>query len=83
MSAPEKPAANSAALVATVRRATGLPVLACRRYLEGLAPAHYAKLLAAIAQQGGGILRDPVEDDPAYTGLLADTRREAEALVDQ
>lgn len=83
MSAEEKPEAISAELVFDVRRRTGMPVLECKRYLEQLPPADYAKFMVAIATQHGQILHDPIEDDPAYASILDEVAREAEYLIDQ
>lgn len=83
MSAQEKPETITAEVVARVRCKTGMPVLQCKRYLEQLPPADYAKFIAAIDSQDGRILHDPIEDDPAYASIFEQVAREAEALIDQ
>jgi len=83
VSAQGKPDTITADVVARVRRKTGIPVLQCKRYLEQLPPADYAKFMAAIDSQDGRFLHDPIEDDPAYANIFEEIAREAKALIDQ
>lgn len=70
--------------VAALRRATGLPLLACRDLLRHASPVMREKLLlAANTQEGASYLRDPMEDDPAFATAFAEAGREANRLVEE
>jgi hypothetical protein len=70
--------------VAVLRRKTGLPLLACRDLLRNATPDLREKLLLAVrTQDGTNFLRDPIEDDPAFSAAFEEAGREANRLVEQ
>jgi hypothetical protein len=72
-----------AELVMRIRRATGLPVMQCKRFLDGLPPEERlrtAEAAEASAAQGG-ILRDPLEDDPEFRAIFQAVCEEARREV--
>src|SRR5687768_11457214 len=74
----------TSAEVAALRRATGMPLLACRDLLRGASAAMREKLLlAARTQRGASYRRDPIEDDPALAAAFEESGREANRLVEK
>ncbi len=67
--------------VAHLRRLTGLPWMQCKRFLASLSPAERERYIAATEAQPGGILHDPIEDDPAVRPLFLAICEEATSEV--
>ena len=58
--------------VMQLRRATGLPVNACKQILEGAEPDLHAKIVDAMESQSDSqLFHDPIEDDPTFAEILA------------
>lgn len=55
--------------IALVRKATGMPWLACKEYIGSLSPSDRSKLLTAVEYQTGQ-LHDPIEDDEEIRPLF-------------
>ena len=73
----------SAEQVATLRRLTDLPWMECKRFLASLSQAERERYIAAAEANPGGILRDPIEDDPAVRPLFLAACEEAAREVQE
>jgi hypothetical protein len=63
--------------VQRLRQLTDLPWMECKRFLASLAPAERTRFIEAMREHPGGILRDPIEDDPAVRPLFLAACEEA------
>ena len=67
--------------VLVLRKATGLGISDCRRFLLGLPVARRQRVLLAARTQVG-TLHDPIEDDPSLSDVFGTVRREVEQRSD-
>ncbi|WP_338846285.1 hypothetical protein V8J88_21310 [Massilia sp. W12] len=65
-------------------KATGCPVLRAKEVLEGMEPLLRERVLQAVSQKmRSRVLRDPIEEDPKASSIIAQAREEAEVIVKQ
>ncbi|EKJ99510.1 hypothetical protein RBSH_05176 [Rhodopirellula baltica SH28] len=57
-------------LIARLRKATGMPLLAAREALSQFPPDQQITMVEAAEQDGSGILRDPIEQDPVAGPII-------------
>ncbi|WP_149499654.1 hypothetical protein [Roseiconus lacunae] len=77
-------------LIARLRRATGMPLLAAREALSQFPPDQQITMVATAEQDDSGMLRDPIEQDPIAGPIISSVlksvalrvRREHEQRMD-
>src|SRR5437764_1138890 len=82
MTDPDKPESAPAALVMRLRRATGMPVLDCKHFLEQFPPADRGRYVE-MAEANRGRLHDPLEDDPTLGPIIRAVEREVALEVEK
>lgn len=66
-------------LAARLRAATGMGWLEARIFLAGKTSLLCERIVSAKEKQKGGLLHDPIEDEPVLAQQVADAKRQAEA----
>ena len=69
----------SSSLIIELRKRTGLPLVACKSVLKGVAPALRQQF---VEFQRGSYMKDPIEGDPIVAPLLESLYQETNAIIE-